>query len=133
MNRNFILLVSSLFLFSSWSFVGPRDSVEAEEPAMEKPNIVFILADDVGLGDVSFHARNITKTAPFVETPNIDALAEQGLWFTDGHSATALCAPTRYAVMSGNNNYRCYSPGGVWSNTTAAELLINQEPPIRNR
>ncbi|QBG46839.1 sulfatase [Verrucomicrobia bacterium S94] len=83
--------------------------------ASDKPNVVFILADDLGLGDVSFYAKHITKTKPFTETPHIDALAEQGLWFTDGHSATALCAPTRYAVMSGNNNYRCYSPGGIWS------------------
>lgn len=79
------------------------------------PNIVFILADDLGLGDVSFHARNIQKKEPLVETPAIDALAAQSLWFTDGHSATSLCAPTRYAVMSGNNNYRSYAPSGVWS------------------
>ncbi|TWT81550.1 Arylsulfatase [Planctomycetes bacterium CA13] len=83
--------------------------------AAEKPNIVFILADDLGLGDVSFHARNILRKEPLFETPTIDALASQGLWFTDGHSATALCAPTRYAVMSGNNNYRSYAPAGVWS------------------
>lgn len=83
--------------------------------ADERPNIVFILADDVGLGDVSFHARNIQKKEPFVDTPTIDALAAQGLWFTDGHSSTALCAPTRYATMSGNNNYRSYAPAGVWS------------------
>lgn len=80
-----------------------------------RPNIVFILADDLGLGDVSFYRKNILKQVPFTHTPNIDALAEQGLWFTDGHSATALCAPTRYAVMSGNNNYRSYAPPGVWS------------------
>ena len=83
--------------------------------ASDKPNIVFIMADDLGLGDISFHARTIQDKEPIFETPNIDALAAQGLWFTDGHSATSLCAPTRYAVMSGNNNYRCYSPGGVWS------------------
>ncbi len=83
--------------------------------AADKPNIVFIMADDLGLGDVSFHSRQIEKKEPVFETPNMDALAAQGLWFTDGHSATALCAPTRYAVMSGNNNYRCYAPGGVWS------------------
>ena len=83
--------------------------------ASEKPNVVFILADDLGLGDVSYYAKGIQNTKPYVDTPNIDALAEQGLWFTDGHSATALCAPTRYAVMSGNNNYRSYSPPGVWS------------------
>ncbi len=83
--------------------------------ATEKPNIVFILADDLGLGDISFYAKNIINEKPFTETPNIDALAEQGIWFTDGHSACALCAPTRYAVMSGNNNYRSYAPTGVWS------------------
>ncbi|ADE53452.1 sulfatase family protein [Coraliomargarita akajimensis] len=83
--------------------------------AADKPNIVFIMADDLGLGDLSFQARHIEKKQPIFETPNIDALAAQGLWFTDGHSATALCAPTRYAVMSGNNNYRCYAPAGVWS------------------
>lgn len=83
--------------------------------AEEKPNIVFILADDLGLGDISYHARTIEKKEPVVQTPTIDSLAAQGLWFTDGHSATALCAPTRYAVMSGNNNYRSYAPPGVWS------------------
>ncbi len=80
-----------------------------------RPNIVFILADDLGLGDVSHHVRTFQEREPVVETPTLDALARQGLWFTDGHSATALCAPTRYAVMSGNNNYRSYQPVGVWS------------------
>lgn len=83
--------------------------------ANDNPNIVLIMADDLGLGDVSFHARNIEKQEPLFETPTLDSLAGQGLWFTDGHSATALCAPTRYAVMSGNNNYRSYAPSGVWS------------------
>ncbi|MGC6455266.1 MAG: sulfatase family protein [Coraliomargaritaceae bacterium] len=83
--------------------------------AVEKPNVIFVLADDLGLGDVSFHSRSILEEEPVVETPTLDALASEGLWFTDGHSATALCAPTRYAVMSGNNNYRSYAPTGVWS------------------
>ncbi|MEM8944525.1 MAG: arylsulfatase [Planctomycetota bacterium] len=86
-----------------------------QSAAADKPNIVFILADDLGLGDVSFHARTLLKKEPIVETPTMDALASQGMWFTDGHSSTALCAPTRYAVMSGNNNYRSYAPWGVWS------------------
>ena len=79
------------------------------------PNIVVIMADDLGLGDISFHVRSIQNKVPVVETPAIDELASHSLWFTDGHSATALCAPTRYAVMSGNNNYRSYAPWGVWS------------------
>ncbi|QEG24252.1 sulfatase family protein [Mariniblastus fucicola] len=81
----------------------------------QKPNIVLVLADDLGLGDVSFHTRHVQKKEPLFETPTLDDLAAKSLWFTDGHSATALCAPTRYAVMSGNNNYRSYQPWGVWS------------------
>ncbi len=44
------------------------------------------MADDVGLGDVSFHALNVQHKEPFVKTPAIDALAAQGLWFTDGQA-----------------------------------------------
>lgn len=83
--------------------------------ASDRPNVIVIMADDLGLGDLSFHTREILKTEPLYETPTFDALAKQSLWFTDGHSATALCAPTRYAVMSGNNNYRSYASWGVWS------------------
>ena len=104
----------SLFLVIS-AVASSAAANEGDSEIDAKPNIVFILADDVGFGDVSFHNRNILKKDPYVETPHIDALAAQGLWFTDGHSATALCAPTRYAVMSGNNNYRSYAPPGVWS------------------
>ncbi|MEQ8211357.1 MAG: arylsulfatase [Lacipirellulaceae bacterium] len=78
------------------------------------PNIVLIMADDLGLGDVSHHVRTHMKLEPNVETPAIDELARQSLWFTDGHSATSLCSPTRYCVMSGNNNYRSNAPWGVW-------------------
>jgi len=82
--------------------------------AANRPNIVLIMADDLGLGDVSHHVRTQMGKEPLFETPALDALAEQSLWFTDGHSATALCSPTRYCVMSGNNNYRSYAPWGVW-------------------
>jgi len=99
-----------IFFLILASFIGSQPAI-----ADERPNIVFVLADDLGLGDVSFHARNIQKKEPLFETPTLDGLASQSLWFTDGHSATALCAPTRYAVMSGNNNYRSYQPAGVWS------------------
>jgi len=80
-----------------------------------RPNVVVILADDLGLGDISFYVQTIQNKTPVVETPALDSLASNSLWFTDGHSATSLCAPTRYAVMSGNNNYRSYAPWGVWS------------------
>ena len=91
--------------------------------AAESPNIVVIMADDLGLGDVSYHVRTIQKRTPIVETPTLDSLAAKSLWFTDGHSATALCAPTRYAVMSGNSNYRSYAPWGVWSTFGESALV----------
>lgn len=81
----------------------------------DQPNIVIIMADDLGLGDVSAFHRQYSNKPVIAETPTIDALAAQGMSFTDAHSPTALCAPTRYSVMSGNSTYRGYAPWGVWS------------------
>src|SRR6266850_2329184 len=75
------------------SSVAPLSSLAAT--SQEKPNIVFILADDIGYGD--FGCYGATK----VKTPNIDRLASQGLRFTDAHSPAAVCTPTRYALMTG--------------------------------
>ena len=79
-----------------------------------KPNVVVILADDLGLGDVGRHHSERTGNAPLAPTPAIDALWNEGMWFTDAHSPAALCAPSRYSVMTGNYNFRSYRPGGVW-------------------
>jgi len=81
---------------------------------MEQPNVVVILADDLGLGDVGRHHLERTGNAPLAPTPAIDALWNEGMWFTDAHSPAALCAPSRYSVMTGNYNFRSYKPGGVW-------------------
>lgn len=83
--------------------------------AAERPNVVVVMADDVGLGDISHHVRTFMGRKPVFETPAIDSLAKDGMWLTDGHSATSLCSPTRYCVMSGNSNYRSYAPWGVWN------------------
>src|SRR5664279_2104885 len=68
------------------------------------PNIVFILADDIGYGD--FGCYGATK----VKTPNIDRVASRGLRFTDAHSASAVCTPSRYALMTGQYAWR--NPAG---------------------
>ena len=62
----------------------------------ERPNIVFIMADDAGYGDVGCY--NPDSKIP---TPNIDRLAEGGVRFTDAHSPSAVCTPTRYGVLTG--------------------------------
>lgn len=82
--------------------------------AASPPNIVFIMADDVGLGDIGFYHTQRTGKPPVAPTPNLDALARAGMRFSDAHSSTALCSPTRYCVMSGNLNHRSYAPWGVW-------------------
>jgi arylsulfatase A-like enzyme len=82
--------------------------------AFGKPNVVVILADDLGLGDVGRHHLERTGNDPLAATPAIDALWNEGMWFTDAHSPAALCAPSRYSVMTGNYNFRSYKPGGVW-------------------
>lgn len=64
--------------------------------AADRPNFVFILADDLGYMDIG---ANNPKT--FYETPNIDALAKAGMRFTDGHSACCVCSPTRGSIMTG--------------------------------
>jgi arylsulfatase A len=67
--------------------------VHAEE---SKPNVIFVLFDDFGYGQ----PPSYRKDSPF-KTPNVDRLAEQGMRFTDAHSAAANCTPTRYGVLTG--------------------------------
>ncbi|NJM55452.1 MAG: arylsulfatase, partial [Verrucomicrobiae bacterium] len=67
---------------------------------LSKPNIVLILADDLGYGDLSCYGA--TK----VSTPRIDRLAKEGMRFTDAHSASAVCSPTRYGILTGRYPWR---------------------------
>lgn len=83
--------------------------------SLPRPNVLVIVADDLGLGDISLFHEKYTNAKVVVPTPSIDSLAREGMSFFDAHSPTALCAPSRYAFMSGNYNYRSYAPWGVWS------------------
>jgi len=67
----------------------------------EKPNIILILADDLGYGDVGCYGSEI------INTPHIDALAKGGMRFTDFHSNGPMCSPTRAAVLTGRYQQRC--------------------------
>ena len=74
----------------------------------KKPNIVFILADDLGYGDVSALNGNSK-----IQTTNIDRLASQGAIFTDAHSNSAVSTPTRYGILTGRYNWRSTLKKGV--------------------
>jgi arylsulfatase A len=74
----------------------------------EKPNIVYIFADDMGYGDLG--ANNPDSKIP---TPNLDRLATQGTRFTDAHAASAVCSPSRYALLTGRYCWRTPLKRGV--------------------
>jgi arylsulfatase A-like enzyme len=72
----------------------------AAQRAADRPNIIFILADDLGYGDLGCYG------ATRVKTPNLDKLAARGLRFTDAHSSSATCTPSRYSLMTGEYAFR---------------------------
>ena len=76
-------------------------SCSGQKTTEERPNIVFILADDMGYGDVSAFNENCGLT-----TKNIDAMAANGVMFTDAHTSSSVSTPTRYGILTGRYNWR---------------------------
>lgn len=89
-----------LSIFIGWSFISTGFA--------QKPNIIYILADDLGIGDVSAYNPNGK-----IQTENIDNLAKCGVKFTDAHTTSAVCTPTRYGIMTGRYNWRTTMKKGV--------------------
>jgi len=90
----------------------------AADPALAKPNIVYILADDLGYGDV--RCLNPDSRIP---TPNLDRLGSQGVLFTDAHAGSSVCTPTRYGILIGRYCWRSRLWRGVlgpWGETLIA-------------
>lgn len=85
------ILLGLFFVFSSLS-----------ASAASRPNIIYILADDWGLGDVKTYGGERCQ----IETPHMDRLASRGMKFTDAHSTSAVCTPTRYSILTGRYNWR---------------------------
>ncbi len=80
---------------------GYTSGARKETPTARLPNIVFILADDLGYGDIGCYNPNSK-----VPTPNIDKLAAQGILLTDAHSSSTVCTPTRYSLLTGRMAFR---------------------------
>jgi len=66
----------------------------------DRPNIILMMADDLGWGDVGFNGNKI------IQTPHLDAMAAAGLRFTRFYAASAVCSPTRASAVTGRNPYR---------------------------
>ncbi|HSV11334.1 MAG TPA: sulfatase-like hydrolase/transferase, partial [Hanamia sp.] len=104
------LLSFALMILPFFSFA------QVKKEKIQRPNIVYIFADDLGYGDLGCYGQ--TK----IETPNIDGLAKIGMLFTQ-HYAMPVCAPSRYCLMTGINSGKAFirgndewgERGDVWS------------------
>ncbi|MCM8534112.1 MAG: sulfatase-like hydrolase/transferase [Lentisphaeraceae bacterium] len=86
----------------------------------DKPNIIYILADDLGYGDLSCLNENSK-----IKTPQLDKFASEGMYFTDAHSNSSVCTPTRYGVLTGRYAWRSRLKKSVLGG--ASNHLINPD------
>ncbi len=85
-----------------WFFAAAFMFFGISESWAKQPNIIYILADDMGVGDVQVLNPERGK----IKTPHMDKLAAQGMVFNDAHTSSAVCTPTRYGVLTGRYNWR---------------------------
>lgn len=107
---NFKSLIGMLFVLIVFGSCTVSETKETS-----KPNIVFILADDMGYGDVSCFNENSK-----IKTPYIDQLASEGVMFTDAHTSSSVCTPTRYGILTGRYNWRSTLKSSVLSGYSKA-------------
>jgi arylsulfatase A len=87
--------------------------------AAEKPNIIFIMADDQGYGDAGSY-----NPESKIKTPGVDRIAKEGIRFTDAHSGSAVCTPTRYGLLTGRYSWRSRLQSGVLTTKEEKGSLI---------
>ena len=92
--------------------------VAAQQQQARKPNILFILADDLGYGDVGCYGQKRIKT------PNIDRLAAEGIRFTQAYSGSPVCAPSRCVLMTGLHTGHCYIRGNSKQNLRPEDVTV---------
>ncbi len=110
-----LLLLAALFALCAPAFSGEH---------AKQPNILLILADDLGYGDLGCY--NDQAKAP---TPHLDQLAAEGLRFTDAHSPSTVCTPTRYSVMTGRMAFRT-GYRGVFTGAGGPCLIEPERPTL---
>lgn len=100
-------------------------SIREAPPELDgAPNIIFILYDDLGYGDIGFGARDNA----LLETPHFDRLADQGLVFSDFHSPAPVCTPSRAGFLTGRLAPRAGLPDVIFPKGSLKELLANKLP-----
>ena len=125
-NLVFVLLLFSLSCTSTKNTSTENTSTSSTSTA-NKPNIVFILCDDLGYGDIQSLAPETSK----IKTPHVDKLTKEGMVFTDAHSGSSVCSPTRYGIMTGRYSWRTKLQRGVVTGF-APNLITEDRPTIAN-
>ncbi len=110
MNVRRLTLLAWMAFVPCWSF------------SEDLPNVIVVLADDLGIGDVS-----PTNPDCKIKTPNLQRMADEGLTFTDAHTPSSVCTPTRYGLLTGRYNWRSRLARSVLSGTS--DHLIPAERP----
>jgi arylsulfatase A-like enzyme len=91
----------------------------ASRAAPARPNLIYVLADDLGYGDV----QALNPARGKIPTPHLDRLARQGMTFTDAHSGSSVCTPTRYGLLTGRYAWRSRLQKGVLDGTDDPPLI----------
>ncbi len=125
MNRLKSLLMFALILH-------PLSAESMERP--EKPNIVLVMADDMGIGDTSAYlgVRLMKHTAPIsktLKTPQLEAFSKQAMVFTDAHAPASMCSSTRYSLLTGRFAHRAYLKHQGWLPHGPNPPMIHKEMP----
>ncbi|WP_372772948.1 arylsulfatase [Mangrovibacterium sp.] len=103
-------------IFSLALFASGCSNPKVQNEIKQKPNVIMIMVDDVGYGDIAAHGN------PWIKTPNIDQLHRVSARFTDYH-VSPTCAPTRASIMTGHHNYRT----GVFFTIKGRSLILEKE------
>lgn len=119
--KNLFFLLSLIFsLLISCIAKEKEESVHR----FDQPNIIYVLADDLGYGDIgAFNPEGK------INTPNLDKLANDGIKFTDAHTSSAVCTPTRYGILTGRYNWRSPIKSGVLTGVSKA-LIPNDRTTV---
>ena len=113
MTRPTFLLIVACIALSLTATLG------AANAGATKPNIVYLLADDMGYGDV----QALNPQRGKISTPHLDRLAKQSMTFTDAHSGSSVCTPTRYGLLTGRYAWRTHLQRGVLDGTNNPPLI----------
>lgn len=119
-------LFAVLFVILFWSCSNPQNNTTEGEiyAQTEHPNIIFIMADDLGYGDIGVYGQKQ------IQTPNIDRLAQEGMRFTQFYAGSTVCAPSRSVLMTGQHTGRTRVRGNAGGDNSLRQSLRPEDTTV---